>query len=246
MKDVKRLKLIRNFFIFICIISMFSITAFAYSGIGFICGENVNMRSGPSLDSEVLVVLPYGASINIHGIHEDWYEIDYNNLTGYVYSSYVVAGEQNIVYTLTIPNQEPVVIEENPTPIVETNYNTSGQAIADAAMRYLGLPYIWGGESLAEGGFDCSGLVYAAYLDNGITINRVAQDMTANGKEVDINNLQVGDILLFGSSIYNIWHVGIYIGNGEYIHAPYGEVVKTQTLASTYGMLLIGARRVIN
>ena len=204
------------------------------------------MRSGPSLTSEVLIVLPYGASVNIHGIHEDWYEIDYNNLTGYVYSTYITTGEQNIVYTLTVPSQEPTVIIENtPTPIVEINNNTTGQAIADAAMRYLGSPYVWGGESLAEGGFDCSGLVYAAYLDNGITINRVAQDMTQNGTPIDAEHLQIGDILLCGSTSYNIWHDGRYIGNGNYIHSPYGETVKVQALNETRGMLLISARRIV-
>ena len=57
--------------------------------------------------------------------------------------------------------------------------------------------------------------------------------------------MQICDILLFGSSIYNIWHVGIYIGNGNYIHSPYGETVKVQALNETRGMLLISARRIV-
>ena len=128
-----------------------------------------------------------------------------------------------------------------------SSHNASaGQAIVDAAMQYIGTPYVWGGESLAEGGFDCSGLVYAAYGQNGIKLNRVAQAMYYNGEAVDLNNLQPGDVLLFGSSVYNIWHAGIYVGNGVYVHSPYsGATVRTQTLSSTYGMNLVAARRLV-
>ena len=60
------------------------------------------------------------------------------------------------------------------------------------------------------------------------------------------SRLQAGDILLFGSSVYNIWHAALYIGGGNFIHAPYsGAVVSIQSLSSTAGMRLVAARRIV-
>lgn len=109
-------------------------------------------------------------------------------------------------------------------------------------MQYLGVPYVWGGTS-PDVGFDCSGLVYYSYGQHGYSLNRVAQSMYYNGVDVDLNDLQAGDILLFGSSVYNIWHAALYIGGGNFIHAPYsGAVVSIQSLSSTAGMRLVAAR----
>ena len=70
--------------------------------------------------------------------------------------------------------------------------------------------------------------------------------MYYNGVDVDLNDLQAGDILLFGSSVYNIWHTALYIGGGNFIHAPYsGAVVSIQSLSSTAGMRLVAARRIV-
>ena len=61
-------------------------------------------------------------------------------------------------------------------------------------MQYLGVPYVWGGTS-PDVGFDCSGLVYYSYGQHGYSLNRVAQSMYYNGVDVDLNDLQAGDIL---------------------------------------------------
>lgn len=237
------LKIIRNLVIIILIVSLFTITAFA-SGPGTINADDVNMRSGPSTNSEVVMTLYNGITVNIHGIHTDWYEIDYLGYTGYVYWQYITPGEEQVIYTLTA---EPVV-EVEPTievPISAGPPITTGQTIVDSAMAYLGSAYTWGGESLDEGGFDCSGLVYTAYAENGIKINRIAQEMKNDGVEVSLDELEVGDILLFGSSIYNIWHVGLYTGDGNCIHSAYGIGVITQPIAEIQNMTLISARRIM-
>ena len=112
-------------------------------------------------------------------------------------------------------------------------------------MKYQGVSYRWGGTS-PETGFDCSGLVYYVYKQNGITLSRVAQSMAYNGTEVSLDSLQPGDIVLFGSSVYNIWHAGIYAGNGNFIHSPHsGAVVTVQSLSELYGYRLVAARRVV-
>jgi len=137
--------------------------------------------------------------------------------------------------------------EEPETPAAPSfSHNASAaQAIVDTAMQYLGVPYVWGGTS-PDVGFDCSGLVYYSYGQHGYSLNRVAQSMYYNGVDVDLNDLQAGDILLFGSSVYNIWHAALYIGGGNFIHAPYsGAVVSIQSLSSTAGMRLVAARRIV-
>ena len=141
--------------------------------------------------------------------------------------------------------QAPVQQIEEPA-VQQPAYNAaSGQTIVNTAMQYIGTPYVWAGTSPEEG-FDCSGLVYYVYGENGYSLNRVAQNMYYNGDDVDLNNLQAGDILLFGSSVYNIWHAGIYVGNGQFIHSPHsGSTVRVQDLSDTYGMRLVAARRVV-
>ena len=143
------------------------------------------------------------------------------------------------------PRKQPQTEPETPAAPSFSHNASAAQAIVDTAMQYLGVPYVWGGTS-PDVGFDCSGLVYYSYGQHGYSLNRVAQSMYYNGVDVDLNDLQAGDILLFGSSVYNIWHAALYIGGGNFIHAPYsGAVVSIQSLSSTAGMRLVAARRIV-
>ena len=194
---------------------------------------------------------------------------DYVVLNGtsktYTIAAATVSGEDGTIYsepqtpettenttTEVTPIDPPAQAEpETPAesaPVEEPSFThnpVTAQTIVDTAMQYLGVPYVWGGTS-PDVGFDCSGLVYYVYGQYGYSLNRVAQSMYYNGVDVDLNDLQAGDILLFGSSVYNIWHAAIYIGGGNFIHAPYsGAVVSTQSLSSTAGMRLVAARRIV-
>lgn len=122
----------------------------------------------------------------------------------------------------------------------------SGQDVADYAQQFLGTPYQWGGNSLTKG-VDCSGLVQQVYQHFGISLPRVTYDQIGQGKAVGMNNLQVGDLLFFdfgGRSGPD--HVGIYIGNGKFIHAPRpGKGVEIDDLKSGYYQdSFMGGRRV--
>ena len=107
-----------------------------------------------------------------------------------------------------------------------------GQAIVNSAKKYLGVPYVWGGTS--PRGFDCSGLVQYVCRQNGISLPRVAASQRNAGRYVSRANLQPGDLVFFGNG-GRINHVGIYVGNGNMIHAPQtGDVVKISSINSSY------------
>jgi cell wall-associated NlpC family hydrolase len=99
--------------------------------------------------------------------------------------------------------------------------STSGTVVAALtfAARQLGTPYLWGGTG--TGGFDCSGLVQAAYRQAGITLPRVAQDQYDAGPPLPGGAaVQPGDLVFFGSGPRGVDHVGLYVGAGEMIDAP--------------------------
>ena len=109
---------------------------------------------------------------------------------------------------------------------------------ATIALHYLGVPYLWGGES--PKGFDCSGLVAYVYAQLGIALPHYAAAQYSLGVAVPRDQLQPGDLVFFDG----LDHVGIYIGGGQFVHAPHtGEVVKITSLAA-YGGGYVGARRI--
>ena len=93
------------------------------------------------------------------------------------------------------------------------------QSILRRATALLGTPYRWGGTS--ENGFDCSGLVgYVFKTALGIDLPRVSRDMANSGERVDRASLSAGDLVFFSRRGNRVDHVGIYVGNGQFVHAP--------------------------
>ncbi len=133
------------------------------------------------------------------------------------------------------------------TTQLRTNNQSSskGQQLVNEVKKYLGTPYVWGGTS--PSGFDCSGLMQYAANKVGVSINRVSQDQFHNGTAVSKENLQPGDLVFFkGStgSTQSPGHVGMYVGNGQFIQAPStGDVVKISNLSSRSDY--VGARRIV-
>jgi cell wall-associated NlpC family hydrolase len=123
----------------------------------------------------------------------------------------------------------------------------SGQDIVNFAQSFLGVNYVYGGTS--PSGFDCSGLVYYCYTHYGYSVNRTAAGLAYNGTSVSSSSLQPGDIILFTSQGGSyIGHTGLYVGGGQFIHAPHtGDVVKFSSLSeSYYANHYWGARRVVS
>ena len=114
------------------------------------------------------------------------------------------------------------------------------------AMGFLGVPYKWGGNN-AETGFDCSGFVRAIYQQSvGLLLPRRAEEQAAATQRIDKTELQPGDLVFFNTLRRTFSHVGIYVGNGKFIHSPKaGSEVRVENMGQSYWQTRFnGARRV--
>ncbi len=122
-----------------------------------------------------------------------------------------------------------------PEPVagVVSKADSVGARAAALAARYVGVPYRLGGHSPA--GFDCSGLVWFVYHELGVSVPRTAALQHQVAQSIPADQLQPGDLVFFYTSVD---HVGIYLGNGEFIHAPAtGKTVSRARLNSPYFIL---------
>jgi peptidoglycan DL-endopeptidase CwlO len=117
---------------------------------------------------------------------------------------------------------------------------TQYSGVVGIAMQYLGVPYVWGGAS--PSGFDCSGLVMYVYAQVGVSLPHYTGAQWNVGVPVAYSDLQPGDLVFFDG----LGHVGLYIGGGEFIHAPHtGDVVRIDSLSEGwYAATYDGARRI--
>lgn len=148
--------------------------------------------------------------------------------------------EENGYYKIEYPDKRTAYIPSTESIFYDTWINSinpqSGKIIADA-KKLMGLPYLWGGTSIK--GIDCSGFMKTIYFLNGVILPRDASQQALTGEIVEpgenFENLQPGDLLFFGSKAREgkkerVTHVGMYIGNGEYIHSS-GKVKINSILA---------------
>ena len=201
-------------------------------GTGTIKGSSVRMRSAPNFEGSTMGYYNDGTQVSVIGVFNEWYKVRLGETVGFVHSDYL-----NLYYN----SQGPSTSNSG-----QTVTSTGGQAIVDAGKKYMGVPYVWGGTSTS--GFDCSGFVYYVYKECGYSINRTAASIYENGTYVEKSQLQVGDTVHFTSGSGNsIGHVGIYIGNNQFIHASSGSgsVVISDLGSNYYLNHYHGARRII-
>jgi cell wall-associated NlpC family hydrolase len=120
-----------------------------------------------------------------------------------------------------------------------------GQKVAQQAIKFVGTPYVWGGTN--PHGFDCSGFTQYVYSQNGVAVPRNSYEQFNVGKEIHKNELQPGDLVFFTTYAPGPSHLGIYIGDGKFVHALNQEAgVTTSTLdADYYRDRFLGAKRVL-
>ena len=193
-----------------------------------------NVRSSSSTESSVIDQIHSGEKVKILGFDNGWYKVAYGNVSGYIRS--------DLVTLLEKPAENHGSIAKPP---MNNSASNQGQKIADYALSLVGCPYVYGGTS--PSGFDCSGFVQYVYTQNGISINRTATAQLANGTWVAYSDMKPGDIVYFGYGS-TATHVGIYIGDGKFVHAQNSStgVVITSLSESYYANRYLCAHRIVD
>lgn len=113
--------------------------------------------------------------------------------------------------------------------------NALSSQLAMNAMGLIGVPYVWGGSQTSQG-LDCSGLVQAVYQQaSGVVLPRNASQQAAAATPIDNSELRPGDLVFFNTLRRAFSHVGIYVGNGKFVHAPKpGAAVRLEDMTKHY------------
>lgn len=141
----------------------------------------------------------------------------------------------------------PIVYEAllgRPIPAVSRGDNAIIRRITSMALSYLGVPYVYGGSS--PSGFDCSGFIYHVFGEAGISLPRVADDQYLVGTPVSPENLRAGDLVFFVDDSGELSHVGMYLKDGEFIHASVSTGIDFDSLYRDWRREhYLGARRIV-
>ncbi len=181
----------------------------------------LNIRSGPGTDYDRAGSLPTGRVVEFQSLEDGWYKID----AGYISADYV---------------KEVDASQINATAL-------KGQEVANYALQFVGCRYVHGGTS--PKGFDCSGLTTYVYKQFGYTLNRTCSGQLKNGRPVSMSELQPGDLVIFkkGNTKEAATHVGLYIGNNQFVHAstPKVGVIISSMSSAYYTTGFVGGRRIV-
>lgn len=192
-------------------------------------GDALNLRAQASTTSSVLARIPSYTTLTLDGIDNGWYLVSYNNQTGYVSSDYIT-----------------IVPSPSTVSTTSTSAATEQEALLDFAYQYLGCRYVYGASGPST--FDCSGFTSFVYKNMGYSINRTSNAQLSNGIAVSKSELQAGDLVFFRyNTSQAVSHVGIYIGDGQFIHASTtsSQVRIDQLNTGHYANVYVYGRRII-
>lgn len=203
----------------------------------------VNMRKSATTDSDVIKVLALNTEITIIGEENDWYKVKSGHDIGYIAKRLVSDQKKETTSrSAEVRNAQTQIEVNDSTTNNVTNNNesssTKGNEIVEYAKQYLNCPYVYG--AAGPNSFDCSGFTMYVYKHFGISLPHGATSQSRYGTELNINKselkskLKPGDLVFFLDypTYDGIGHVGIYIGDGNFIHASSGTgyCVKISTL----------------
>lgn len=176
------------------------------------------VRESPTVDSKITGNLSQDFVATIVGVNNGWLKVSYGNYSGYVHPDYV----------------EIVPIGDK---------NESANDVISYAKRFIGTRYVYGGRS--PSGFDCSGFTGYVYQKFGVSLPRTSGAQYSATTRVSKANLQAGDLVFFSTGGKSIGHVGIYIGNNQFIHSPSsGRTVCIESMSGYYAKTYFGGGRV--
>lgn len=209
-------------------------------------GSGLRVRQGPGTNYAILATVSDGTQYAITGKTDGWYQICYNGRTGYVSADYILEKDQNGALTVPGPDNSEIGSEIGTIAPPESFDGELAQRIVNYALQFKGYPYVYAEEG--PNAFDCSGLTWYVYKQFGYSLNRSSKDQINNGTAVLKPELQLGDLVFFSKNGSYPTHVGLYIGEGNFIHASTPQSgVKIDSLYSSYydSDYYLGARRII-
>ena len=192
-----------------------------------VTGNRVNFRKGPGTNYSVITSLNKGTKVGYISESNGWAKVNYNGTIGYMSANYIG------------------VVNSNPGA-GESGTSQGADAVISLAKQQLGKPYVWGAEGPSS--FDCSGFTQYIFKNAaGKILPRVSKEQSKFGQSVNKSNLQKGDLIFFDTDKDGVVnHVGIYMGNNEFIHASSGgKKVMISQLNSYYNSAYTNARRVL-
>ena len=228
-------------------------------GYGRVNGTYVNMRMGPSTSYKSVGKTMPGDMCYIIGINKQWYKVIWNDQICYIRSDYLDLTE--IPYENRDSLKDPVFFKGGKSIGLRAtvanfkaskNYISNDQqmpegtaaSIVATAKTCIGVPYKWGGESMS--GFDCSGLIQYVFKKNGITLGRTVSKQYQAGSAISRDALKPGDLVFFQNTYTTgLSHAGIYIGDGQFIHASSDGVMVSSLSNSYWNSHYYGACRIL-
>lgn len=216
----------------------------------YIGSESVNLRKEANTNSEVVTKLSLNTAVDVYAEENGWSKVKVNGKEGYISSSLLSEKKKETSRSLETPRTKTSENSSENTKTSQEKETTTtvpvsgkGATVVETAKKYIGCSYVYGASGPSS--FDCSGFTSYVFKQHGISLNRTAAGQYSNGVAVSRDQLQPGDLVMFGKSGIN--HVGIYIGGGQIVHAANkSRGVTTDTINSGYyNNNYVGARRVM-
>jgi cell wall-associated NlpC family hydrolase len=182
-----------------------------------------------------------GTRLKVLGTKNQFYRVDCYDMTGYIMKSQVRQDENGEYYVNCVAGSSET--KTLPTRTPEDALALRGD-VRTEALKYQGVPYVWGGTT--PRGFDCSGFVQYVFKSHGIALPRTSKEQYGIGTYVSKSNLKAGDLVFFNTEGNGVSHLGIYIGNNQFIHASTSKGVIITSLSNTYwSPKYYGAKRIL-